>query len=180
MNYLIYQILKIKEFLMAGCLVSLVMMIVFLLWAVRPKRGISQYGWQAFFFRQGFKNMLYLNGCILQLLFAVTSVVWGVSMNQIHMVLLAAISVLKLLARPNLFWAAADAGYGGLLFVLLLVSNMLSGFIWQSRTDVWARVMYYLLSVFIIELAVYYFFKQLQHLLEERWNRIRRKSDVRE
>lgn len=180
MSYLIYQILKLKEFLITVCLAGLVMMIVFLLWAVRPKRGIVQYGWQAFFFRQGGRDILYLNGVVMQLIFAVTSVIGKVSIDRIHIVLLAAICLLKFVSKPQVFWAAADICYSGLLFLLLLVNNMLAGFIWQTRTDQWARTMYLLLCIFIVELAVYYFFKQLQHLLEKKERQKRRKSYVRE
>lgn len=180
MSYLIYQILKLREFLIAGCLSGLVMMIVFLLWAVRPKRGIAQYGWQAFFFQRDVRDILYLNGAVMQLIFAVTSVAGKVSIDRIHIVLLVVVCLFKFLMKPQILWTAVDMGYSGLLLLLLLVNNMLAGFIWQTRTDRWARTMYFLLCIFIVELAVYYFFKQLQHLLEKTEKRERRKQNVRE
>lgn len=167
MNYLIYQILKLKEFLIASGITGLVLMVVFLLWAVRPKRGLMWYGGQAFFFRQGVRDILYLSGAGLQLIFAVSSLLGKVSIDRIHIVLLAAIGFLKLLVHPQIIWTIADIGYSMLLLVLLLVNNMLAGFIWQTRADMWARTMYYLLCIFIMEFAVYYFFKQLQNLLRK-------------
>lgn len=179
MSYLIYQILKLKEFLLASGLAGMVMMILFLLWAVRPKRGIAQYGGQGFFFGQGLRDILYVNGAVLQLIFVLSSLLGKVSVDRVHIVLLAALCLLKLLAKPQIIWMIADAGYSVLLLLLLLVSSMLDGFIWQSSADIWARMMYYLLCIFIAELSIYYFFKQLQNLLTKQSGKKRKESDIR-
>lgn len=179
MSYLIYQILKLKEFLMAAGLTGLVMMTVFLLWAVRPKKGVIHYKGQGFFFQQGMGDILYLNSAALQLIFAVSSLVGRVSIDRVHIVLLAAICLMKAAAKPRIVWIAADTGYSVLLVILLLVNNMLAGFIWQTRADMWARMMYYLLCIFILEFAVYYFFKQLQNLLKKKLSQTQRESNIR-
>ena len=179
MNYLIYQILKLREFLLASGLAGMIMMILFLLWAVRPKKGIVQYGGQGLFFGQRMRDILYINGAALQLIFALSSLVGKVSIDRIHMVLLAAVCLLKLLAKPQILWMIADAGYSMLLLALLLVGNMLDGFIWQTRADMWARMMYYLLCIFIAEFSVYYFFKQLQNLLNKQQRQRQKESDIR-
>lgn len=165
MSYLIYQILKLKEFLMASGAAGIVMMTGFLLLAARPKKGMKQYGWQAMFFALNVRDIWYLAVISLQLLFAWSSVAGQVSIERIHIMVLAALCLMKILLRPGVVRAVTDMGCTGLLAAMLLVDNLLAGFIKQAGRDWWIRAMHVLLCVFIAEFALYYFFRGVQQLL---------------
>ena len=190
MSYLIYQIVKLEAFLIAAGLAGIVMVTGFLLLAVRPKRGIKQYGWQALFFSMGLRDIWYMAVLVLQLLFAWSSVAAQVSIDRIHVVLLAVLCVLKILLRPGLASAFTDVGSNVLMIVMLLADNLLAGFMKQAVRDWGIRGMHILLCVFIVEFALYCFFRGLWQLLKAkgedgvrlgiRWQagRRRRRTDV--
>lgn len=165
MSYLIYQILKLKEFLMAAGVAGIVMMTGFLLLAARPKKGMKQYGWQAMFFSLNVRDIWYLAVIVMQLLFAWSSVAWQVTIERIHITVLAALCLMKILLCPGLVSAVTDMGSAVLLAAMLLVDNLLTGFMKQAGRDWWIGAMHILLCVFIAEFALYYFFRGVQQLL---------------
>lgn len=167
MSYLVYQILKMKDFLIWAGLAGLVLMIVFLLWAVRPKRGPSHYGAQAFFFRRRAWDIVYLNGTILQLLFVLSSVFGQVTIERVHLYLAASFCIIKLMGKPAWVPVLWDVGYTIFMPAVLLVCNLFAGFMGQTGTDFWILSMYGLLNLFSIELSVYYFLKCIQHMTAE-------------
>lgn len=173
MSYLFYQILLVKEFIIGTGIAGIVMMVGFLLLAVRGKRGFKHYGLQALFFRRNGGEMLFLSCAVLQFVMVVSCVLCGVSLERIHLLILALLCLVRFLAVPELGILFGDMLHMVLLTVALLAGNLLSGYIRQSSQDVWFLTMYWLLNIFIVEYAVYYFMRSIQLLAGEK-DRIRK------
>lgn len=168
MSYLVYQILKLDAFLIGAGLTGAAMMVVFLLWAVRPKRGPAQYRKQAFFYGLTAADVAYLSAAALQAVFAASAVLGQVQIERIHLYTVAALWLVRTGAKPVPVPALVDAAYSVLMTVVLLVCNLLAGFMGQTGGDLWIWSMYGLLNLFVIELALYYFLYSLRPLLRER------------
>jgi len=168
MSYLIYQVLKLKEFLLAAGVSGILMMAAFLFAAARPKQGMKEYGWQALFFSVKGKDMVYLAVLMLQVLFAVSAVLGQVTVERIHLLVLAALCLLRILLLPGAVSAVADAGSAVLTAAMLMADNLLAGFLRQAGRDWWITVMHVFLCIFIVEFALYSFFRGLQRLLQIR------------
>ncbi len=168
MSYVIYQVLKLKEFLLLTGISGIAMMAVFLFAAARPKSGMKDYRWQALFFTLRGKDVWYLSVLVLQALFALSAVLGQVTVERIHLLVLAALCILRILLLPGVVSAAADAGSAALTAVMLMADNLLAGFLRQAGRDWWITVMHVLLCMFIVEFALYSFFRGLQRLLQIR------------
>lgn len=166
MSYLIYQTAKLKEFIVASGIAGVIIMTGFLLMAVRPKRGMRQYGWQALFFSMGIRDIGYMAVITLQFLFAFSSVAGQVSIDRIHVVLAAALCILRILLKPGMVGIFTDMGSTALILIMLLADNLLAGFLKQTVRDWGIRGMHMLLCIFIVEFAMYYFFRGLWQLLK--------------
>lgn len=166
MSYLIYQTAKLKEFMAASGMAGIIIMTGFLLMAVRPKRGMKQYGWQALFFSMSIRDIWYMAVIILQFLFAFSSVAAQVSIDRIHVVLAVVLCILRIILKPGIAGILTDMGSAALILIMLLADNLLAGFLKQSVRDWGIRGMHMLLCIFIVEFALYYFFRGLWQLLK--------------
>ncbi|MCD8078468.1 MAG: hypothetical protein LUE63_08890 [Lachnospiraceae bacterium] len=168
MSYLIYQILKLRAFLLGTGVAGLLLMIVFLIWAVRPKRGPMHYGLQSFFFHLTLRDTVYLSSTLLQLLFALSMVTSRATVERIHLYMIVGFCLVKFVTRPGIPSLALDAVYSVLLTVLLLVCNLFGGFLNQSEADLILVCMYGLLMLLTVEFSIWYFVRCLRVLTKER------------
>lgn len=176
MSWLFYQILLVKEFIIETGIAGCVLMTGFLLLAVRGKRGFRHYGIQAFFFHRNVGEMLFLSCAILQLMMVLSCVLCGVTLERIHLLILAVLCVIRFLSVPELGILTGDILHTGLLITAMLAGNMLNGYLRQSSHDIWFSLMYWFLNIFIIEYAVYYFMRSIQLLAGEQ-GRVHRAQD---
>lgn len=165
MGMLTYQILKLKEFILTAGVMGLFLMLAFLVMAVRPKRGMAHYGFQAFFLNRSRKETLYLSASFLQLAFAVSCLVCRTELATAHLAAAGALCLIKAAALPSAVSILSDILYSVFLVLALLASGLLDGFLRQTSGDPWLLAVYWLLQIFILEYAVYECAHSLQVLL---------------
>ena len=189
MSFLIYQIVKLKSFIITASVLGILLMLTGLVLAVRPKRGLGDYGMQAFFLHRDYKECLYLSCTLLQLAFAVSCLVSGTELSTIHLLLIGALCIGKAAAFPSPISFVTDVLYSVFLVFVLLASNLLHGYLQQISGDAGLLVVYWLLKIFILEYALYDSLHSVQVMLgrkrlfenvrirKERRKRIREKRE---
>ena len=165
MSFLSYQILQLKDFILCSLGLGFVLMLSFLVMAVRPKRGPAQYGIQAFFLNRSNKECIYLSCSFLQLSFAVSCLICRTELTSAHLMLAGALCVVKLCMLPSLLSFAADALYSVFLVFSLLAAGLLEGYLQQGAFDAGLLAVNLLLRIFILEYAVYDMLHSIQVML---------------
>lgn len=165
MSFLSYQVLALKEFILTAGIMGAVLTVLFLALAVRPKHGAAHYGIQAMFFRQTWKETLYLAADVLQLAFAASCLLCRTELQTAHILAAGTLCLIKLAVLPHLISFLTDALYTAFLILTLLASSLLRGFMGQASFDPWLMAVYWMLQVFILEYALYDFLHSFQVLL---------------
>lgn len=154
-------ILLFKNFILAAVF-GQVLLLFAVLWCTRrfswSRRNRLWYGW---FLNRTRTETLYVGAALSQFLFVMSSAVTGVDMDPAHLLLLLLLPVIKLITDHSLRVFFRDVVNSILMFVSLMVGNILSGYLKETRFNMFVATVLVLLEIFLVLYQGYFFLKDI-------------------
>lgn len=116
------------------------------------------YGW---FLNRTDRELLFVSAALLQFLFILSSVLLGTEMELAHLIFLAALALIKLVAGLVASVFVRDMVSSLLVFSALFVGNILAGYLRETRMNGFVAAVLVLLGIFLLLYGAYFLLKDI-------------------
>jgi hypothetical protein len=175
-NRFIYYILQFRWLVlltMASLLVvTLVMVVLMKDFAWNRRRHLMV---MTLFFNMPAQYMVYLAANYIQLMFVLSSLMFSVSMQLSHLVLLLLLGIIQAFAIGEIGESIRSFVGSALIYVAFLLVDLLKSYIFDMRFDLRIAIVCGLMYVFLILYALYFFINSIK-CLASREDRMSKKS----
>ncbi len=155
-NYLLYPILELKNFIILSMAVMVLLTIVLFFLMGRKKTGIKSFGALAFFFPLNVRDLLLLSVGILEMVYVIAMLVWPTDFGQVQIILLVLLCGGRSIGFLSLRRAVGEIMYGVMTAAGLAAGNLLLDYIRETGMDWYIFAVYILLAVFLILYGLYH------------------------
>lgn len=166
--YGLQNLLEFKWFLLVTVVLVLVSMPVFSILTREFQWNKRTRGLYAFFLALDRRHMIWIGFSVLRVTFALSCLLFQTEVSAVHLFFLLALGVGRFLWIRRPLSLVTDLFNGILIYVALMVENILTGYLRETRTDVMVLLVSIVMGISVIHYCIYFFVRDVEMIFNER------------
>lgn len=179
-NYILYPIVELRGYIILTVMVLFLLTLLVFYMMGKKKSGLGRFGLQSILFNRTRREVLWMCLGISQVTLIFSVIVFFVPVGTVQITALAFLCVGKGLLGLSFPGLVGELVFGGLTGTALMTGNLLMDYMKETGTDMYILLIWGLLSLFVMQYAVYFFIKGMERMLRQHERAGQRKKQKKE